>query len=120
MRNKVEITQAILDQIPAAHNYKVEDVMSLWWVNIRSTGGLRLTSLGYTVLSGLKLESWEVEIDPKKFDREMVLLLDRKLQAPYFIETNKKIPHKIVMFSSKEAMLAQLYGDLKTFLKQLP
>jgi hypothetical protein len=48
------------------------------------------------------------------------LLLDRKLQAPYYIEIEKKLARRLIMFSSREAMMATLYGDLKTFLKQLP
>lgn len=116
MRNKLEITQAILDKLPEGHGNTVESVFPIWWVNIRSTGGLRLTSIGYQVLRLLEMESWEVDIDPRKFDRSLVLLLDRKLQAPYYIETKKRIPTKVVMFNSKEAMLAGLYGDLTAFL----
>jgi hypothetical protein len=117
MRNKLEITQAILEKLPAGHGYTAEDVIPLWWINIRSTGGLRLTSIGFQILKLLDIESWEVNIDPTKFDRNLILMLDRKLQAPYYIETKKRIPTKLVMFNSKEAMMAGLYGDLTTFLK---
>lgn len=120
MRNKLEITQAILDQLQLEGS--VEEVLSLWWVNIRNSGGLRLTRDGYRALKSLDLESWEVSVDPKKFDRKLILLLDKKLQAPYYIEVGKKSPSaiNIVMFSSREAMMALLYGDLKAFLKNLP
>ncbi len=122
MRNKLEITQAVLDQLPPGHTWKVDDVMPLWWMNIRTNGGLRLTRDGYTILKSLKLESWEVSVEPSKFDRKMILLLDKKLQAPYYIEVNRKSPAmiNIIMFSSREAMMATLYGDLKAFLKNLP
>ncbi len=121
MRNKLEITQAVLDQLPG-HAWTVDDVMPLWWMNIRTNGGLRLTRDGYTILKSLKLESWEVSVEPSKFDRKMILLLDKKLQAPYYSEVNRKSPAmiNIIMFSSREAMMATLYGDLKAFLKNLP
>jgi hypothetical protein len=47
----------------------------------------------------------------------MLLNLDRKLQLPYYIVVKKKLPVKIVMFGSKEAMLARLYGNLDKFLE---
>jgi hypothetical protein len=120
MRNKLELTRALLTQLPTGHAYTAEDVIPIWWVNIRNTGGLRLTGLGYQTLKLMDIESWTVDLDPSKFDRNLILLLDRKLQAPYYIEIEKKLARRLIMFSSREAMMATLYGDLKTFLKQLP
>ena len=120
MRNKLELTRALLTELPAGHGHTAEDVIPIWWVNIRNTGGLRLTGLGYQTLKLMDIESWTVDLDPSKFDRNLILLLDRKLQAPYYIEIEKKLARRLIMFSSREAMMATLYGDLKTFLKQLP
>ena len=70
------------------------------------------------MLKLMDIESWTVDLDPGKFNRNLILLLDRKLQAPYYIEIEKKVARRLIMFSSREAMMATLYGDLQTFLKQ--
>jgi hypothetical protein len=44
----------------------------------------------------------------------MLLELDRKMQYPYFIDYKNK---RMIMFSSRDAMMATLYGDLATWLK---
>jgi hypothetical protein len=36
---------------------------------------------------------------------------------PYYIVVKKKLPTTIVMFGSKEAVLARLYGSLDKFLE---
>ncbi len=56
-----------------------------------------------------------MDLDPKKINKKTILELDRKLQWPYYIDTKKR---QIIFFSSREAMLATLYGDLGSFLKQ--
>jgi hypothetical protein len=65
----------------------------------------------------LDIESYNMEIDLEKFDRQMLLQLDRQLQMPYYIVVKKKLPVTIVMFGSREAMLARLYGNLNKFLE---
>lgn len=117
MRNKLELTQAILDQLPPGHAHSVEDVINVWWMNIRANGGLRLTALGYEVLRLLKMESWTVDLDPRKINKLVILQLDRKLQYPYYIDAKKQ---KLILFSSREAMMATLYGDIAVWLKNLP
>jgi hypothetical protein len=65
----------------------------------------------------LEIESYNMAIDIEEFDRQMLLDLDRKLQMPYYIVVKKKLPITIVMFGSREAMLARLYGNLDKFLE---
>ena len=105
-----------MDQLPPDSGVTLEFAMNHWWVNIRSTGGLRLTESGYRVLQDLNISSYSVDVDPMKFDRWMILNLDRKMRAPYYIIAKKKIPQRIIMFNSREAMMASLYGDLEKFL----
>jgi len=117
VRDKLKLTQAVIEQLPDGHGMDVNTAMKVWWYNIRSNGGLRLTELGYfTFKKIMDLESYSMEIDWETFDRMTVLKLDRKLQMPYYIEVNKKIPKNIVFFGSREAMIARLYGDLNKFL----
>lgn len=95
----------------------VDTALKVWWYNIRASGGLRLTELGYfTFKKVMDLESYPMPINWETFDRTTILSLDRKLQMPYYIEVKKKLPINIVFFGAKEAMLARLYGDLDKFL----
>lgn len=116
MRNKLELTQTLLAQLPEGHGISLDEAMNTWWMNLRAQGGLRLTFNGYRVFRQLGLESWNVTVDPQKVNKQLILALDKKLQYPYYIEVVKHLPKNLVMFSSKEAMMALLYGDLKTFL----
>ena len=94
-----------------------EELYPLWWKNIRADGGWRLTTLGYKVLAEhLQLEKYPIRAELFTIDTKLTLLLDRKLQHPYYIEVVKNIPVKLVLFDSKEAVLANLYGDLRKFL----
>lgn len=87
-----------------------------WFRNIRSNGGFRLTDHGFGVLTGLGIQSWPVHIpDIRKFmhDKTILLALDHKIRWPYYIHGRQ---HKLIMFSSREAMMATLYGDISNFL----
>ena len=92
--------------------------MHTWWFNIRNNGGMRLTAIGYRVFSEqLDIASYDYTIDdPHEINQQLILALDRKIQTPYYIQAVKGIPKKVVFFGSKEAVLANLYGDLKKFL----
>jgi hypothetical protein len=118
VRDKVQLTKTIISHLPQGHDMDFDIAMKTWWYNIRASGGLRLTELGYfTFKKVMNLESYCMEINWETFDRMTVLQLDRKLQMPYYIAVKKKLPEKIVMFGSREAMLARLYGDLDKFLE---
>ena len=122
MRNKEQITQAILDQLPEEIQLgfkDLDDAMMYFWMNFRESGGLRLTKNGYEVLTKiLKLESWALDIDPHKITKRTILQLDRKLTAPYYIAVRRVGEPKIILFSSREAIMASLYGDITAYLQQ--
>ena len=122
MRNKEQITQAILDQLPEEIQLgfrDLDDAMMYFWMNFRESGGLRLTKNGYEVLTKiLKLESWALDIDPRKITKRTILQLDRKLTAPYYISVRRAGEPKIILFSSREAIMASLYGDITAYLEQ--
>ena len=92
--------------------------MRTWWFNLRSSGGMRLTTAGYqTFCKELDLEHYSFNIDnPLEFNQHMILDMDRKLQMPYYINAVKGIPKRVIFFGSREAMVTNLYGDLKKFL----
>ena len=122
MRNKEEITQAILEQLPEEVRLtfgNVNEAIAYFWMNIRSNGGLRLTKDGYNVLTKLiKMPCYEVDIDPAHITKRTILQLDRQLSAPYYIAVRRVGDPKLVFFSSREAMMASLYGDIRSWLER--
>ena len=122
MQNKLEITQAILDQLPEEIRLgfrDLDDAMMYFWMNIRDAGGLRLTLNGYNVLTKiLKMPTYAVDIDPHHVTKRTILQLDRQLTAPYYISVRRAGEPKIIFFSSREAMMASLYGDIRSWLER--
>lgn len=118
MRDKDQLTHTLIAQLPS-DSWTIDDARKNWWYNIRKGGGLRLTAVGYFVLvRDLEIEHYEYNIpDATKITARTILALDRSLQSPYYLAMNKRVISKIVFFGSKEAMLANLYGDLEKFLK---
>jgi hypothetical protein len=118
VRDKTKITQELIELLPDWKRISVESALPGWWFNLRKSGGLRLTSLGYEVfVQDLALEHYEYAIDnPMLFNQQTILDLDRKMQMPYYILAVKGMPKKIVFFGSKEAVMVNLYGNLQQFL----
>jgi hypothetical protein len=113
---KHDIVTGLLPTVPESIRETVDQAMISWWMNLRSQGGLRLTDHGYKIMHDvLCIESWSVDISTPKsaLSKKVILAMDKKLDWPYYIAVGKK---KVVFFSSKEAMMASLYGDLKTWL----
>lgn len=113
MPSKRELTETLVGLLPESVPISLDRALKTWYMNLRSQGGLRLTDSGYLAFQMLEIESWTVPLEVRHLNKQGLLALDRKLTFPYFIDTRKK---QLVMFSSKEAMLATLYGDLKNFL----
>lgn len=119
MRDKKFITQELINLLPEDCRISVTSAIPAWWYNLRKNGGMRLTTTGYRVfVENLELEHYEFLItDPLTFNQNIILELDRKMQMPYYIHAVKGIPKKISFFGSREAMMANLYGDLSRFLE---
>lgn len=118
MRDKRKLTQELVALLPDTHGVSFDSAMRSWWFNLRKNGGMRLTGAGFVAFTrDLDLEFYEYQIkDPLNFNQQIILNLDRKLQTPYYIHAIKGIPKKIIFFGSKEAVIVNLYGDLKLFL----
>ena len=118
MRDKKRLTQDLLTLLPAEHSMSVDLALPAWWFNLRRTGGMRLTRLGFeTFVRELDIEHYAYSIDdPVLFTQQTILTLDRKMQMPYYIDAVKGIPKQIIFFGSKEAVMVNLYGNLQQFL----
>ena len=117
--SKHKLTLRLIELLPEDHRITLEEAMILWYTNIRNNGGFRLTQHGYQALKILAIESWSVPLNDIKItmDKNLLLSLDRKLTYPYFIDYKKKA---IIFYSSKEAMMATMYGSIKNWLDQMP
>lgn len=118
VRDKRKITEELVALLPDRKKISADSAMRAWWFNLRKNGGMRLTGPGHqTFVQDLALEHYEYAIDnPMLFNQQTILDLDRKMQMPYYISATKGIPKKIVFFGSQEAVMVNLYGNLKQFL----
>lgn len=128
MKKKQEIVRTLLPKLPEQLQESQDQAMITWWANIRPEGGLRLTAHGYKIMHTiLKLESWELDLGGDengawraRIDKRTILDLDRKLEWPYYLDFNpRKKTRRIVFFSSREALMATMYGDLKHWLDSI-
>lgn len=117
MRDKRRLTEELVQHLPEQFKITAPEAIPLWWHNIRAGGGMRLTKMGYeTFTKLLDLERYDYTVEPFSITNRMIIQLDRKLQHPWYLVMHKNMPRSIVFFGSKEAMMANLYGDLKRFL----
>ena len=111
---KREITETILSLLD--HVMDVDTAMRTWYQNIRRQGGMRLTESGRAALDMAGLQNWSLEIDPKTITKPMLIEMDRKIPWPYYIDTRRR---RLVLFSSRDAMMMSIYGDLKKWVESL-
>ena len=117
--SKHKLTKRLIELLPEDHRISIEEAMVLWYTNIRNNGGFRLTQNGLLAMKILGLESWSVPLNDIKItmDKNLLLSLDRKLTWPYFIDYKKK---EIIFYSSREAVMATMYGSIKNWLDNMP
>lgn len=117
MRDKQKLTETLVNQLDPELGITVDDAYNTWWHNLRSRGGMRLTRAGYEAFTQLlKLEHYDYNLEPFDLNSKLIVAMDRRLQQPYYIVTKKMMPVQIVFFGSKEAMMANLYGNIKKFI----
>jgi len=118
VRDKTKLTEELIKLLPEEQRISTISALPAWWHNLRRNGGMRLTDLGYRVfVENLELEHYSYSVDKQLlFNQHTVLNLDRKMQMPYYIESKKGIPKRIIFFGSQEAVMVNLYGNLEQFL----
>ena len=115
LEQKSKLTETVLELIPADQRPTLETALKLWYRNIRTTGGYRLTEKGYQQFCQLDFENWTFDLkqNDEIFTKRLLIELDKKLELPYYINTKQR---QVLFFSSKEAMTAALYGSLQKFI----
>jgi hypothetical protein len=117
VRDKRKLTEELVQHLPEQFKISIDDAIVQWWYNLRAGGGLRLTDQGYkTFTQLLNIEQYKYTVDPFAINSRTIVKLDRRLQQPWYLVVDKKMPKALVFFGSKEAMMANLYGDLQKFL----
>lgn len=112
-QRKRELTRVLLRELDSAID--IDTAMTTWYVNIRESGGMRLTELGYRVLKSGSIESYRFTPREKRWlSKRMLLDLDRRLAYPYYIDKSG-----IEFFGGREAVMVNLYGDLERWLQSL-
>lgn len=89
-----------------------------WWWNPRPTAGLRITELAFDILTQQNIACHEFAVDRDLLRRPVNLLrLDRFIQWPYHIALRGK--PSLWLFSERDALMANLYGDVERFINSL-
>ena len=112
MQDKIKFVKTITSQSDV---WTVSDAMEHWWQN--RNGGWRLTYDGFKALKHYDIEHWEFDAPRLVPSPGLLLALDRKLTAPYYLHISKE--SKICFFSSREATMYALYNDVKRFVTSL-
>lgn len=117
MPTKQEFTEQVITQLGDTR-WDLNSAMLLWWVDNRPDGGMRLTMSGHECFQDADLESWKFDIDPRTPTRPVqLLMLKQHMTMPYYIKTGKQ-PH-LTFYSSREATMFALYGDIDKFVQAL-
>jgi hypothetical protein len=66
----------------------------------------------------LEFDSYTYDIDPVVLTPKNLILLDRYLTCPYYLTCSRN-DSRLVLFGSKEAMMAALHGDMQRFINSL-
>ena len=117
MERKLSLTKQILATLSEPPS--LELALNTWWTNIQDTGGMGLTLDGFHLFTkqlGIKTYEWEIENNAMLGNR-IVLVLDRKMEFPYYIKRpkGKKTPGKLYLFGERDAVLINLCGSLEKF-----
>jgi hypothetical protein len=114
-----EYTQKFLSLLPPDTGLSIDQALASWWQDSRSTGGLRLSWTGYVMLvNDLDIEFWQFDFAKSGIPAWIYLRLDQYLTAPYYMVDNKKNTNLIV-FSSRDAMMINLYGTVEKWIASL-
>jgi hypothetical protein len=115
MNSKETYTKIFLKELgKSTSDANVQEYMPLWWKNNRNkdSGGLRLTDLGFDVLSELDIATYDIPY-PKEMPltAQVIIFLDQFIDCPYYL-TNRSIT---VTNEKKAVELTLFSGDLRKY-----
>jgi hypothetical protein len=117
--SRLNYTQQFLGQLSPDARLSLGEALVTWWQDSRSTGGLRLSWTGYAVLvNDLDIEFWQFDFAKQGIPPWIYLRLDHHLTAPYYMVDNKKLT-SLMVFSSRDAMMINLYGTVEKWIAGL-
>lgn len=126
-KRKGDITRLVLEIIQPDYSlddYKV--AMSMWWRDIRPTGGLGLSKDGHNAFMQAQLEYWDIPVNLANIGTpESMLRIVRGVHCPHyhiFLEMAKVRYFKkptIRIFDSKIASLMILHGSFQSYLESV-
>lgn len=114
MAQRRDVTAGILALLPEPP--PLDQALKTWYRNTRAQGGFRLTELGYEVLCSAAVNRWSVPLQPRDLTKTALLLMDHRIAWPYYIHRAQR---RLILFSSRDAVMANLYGDLNSWLASL-
>jgi hypothetical protein len=114
VNHKREFTAHIIRELNL--DISVDQAMKTWYVNLRDSGGFRLTELGKSILISHGIQNWNLPAPgPGWINNRLLLDLDQRVHWPYYVHKNG-----LIVFSSRDAVMAQLYGDIRSWVNSLP
>jgi hypothetical protein len=117
VRDKIKLTKELINHLPPDKNMNFDDVYAYWWCNLRSSGGMRLTSAGYNAFKNtFNLDDYGIPTGVINNATAFIMLCDKRIQHPYYLIMDKKTITEIKFFSQYEAAMATLHGDVQKFL----
>jgi hypothetical protein len=122
MLDRTKLTQEWLDQLDSEFRPDLSKAMLEWWRNIRHTGGLGLSDVGYSWLTQeLELPHWRYVIphtSATSMSLQRQLTLDQHCPCVYWFRSTSR-DFQIAFFDSQQAMMFNLYGDLDRYLAMI-
>jgi hypothetical protein len=115
MNVKQQYTEQLLKTLPENDRPTLDEACKSWWMNFREGGGMRLTNAGFMAFATCDLETYAFDSPTSLVViSKHLLTLDKKLDCPYYIKIGKR--PQIILFGSRQAMMAAMYGDLEKWL----
>ena len=115
--DRLTLTQRLIQELDLA--FDPGTVLTEWWWDIRSGGGLRLTDAGFkTFVTVIDLKHYQFDIADLALTPRNLLALDRFMTCPYYLKRQRR-RHSLILFGDRESIMASLYGDVERFIESL-
>lgn len=115
MISRHDLVVKVLELLPRA-DLRPDKAMRIWFWDIRPGGGFRLTLKGLQDFQQAGLNHWQQDFDTKTVSKRLLIDMSKKISWPYYIDTKNQ---KLVFFNSRDAVTAQIYGDVELWLNAL-